>query len=444
MFDTSSPYSRPPQQRRIDPARRRPDGTPDENDRVETGPTALAFKEWAALGLNVPNLERIRAYRLGRLRAELIARDCAGLLLFDPLNIRYATDSSNMQVWITHNACRACFIAAEGPVVLWDFHGCDHLSAHLPLIDEIRHGAALFYFECGDRMAEHAARFAGEIDDLVRAYGGGNRRLAVDKVDLAGVRALDARGLMLVDGQEVTEHARSIKSPDEVDAMRCALAASEAAMAHMQAQLVPGMTEAALWAALHHGNIVRGGEWIETRLLASGQRTNPWYQECGPRVIQAGDLVAFDTDLIGPYGYCADISRTWVCGDDGPSAQQRELYAVAYEHIQTNMGLLKPGVGFRELTQTAHRLPEVYRAQRYGVLYHGVGLCDEYPSIRYPEDDVACGYDGVLLPGMTICVEAYVGAVGGREGVKLEEQVLITEIGAENLARYPFEARLLG
>ncbi len=74
---------------------------------------------------------------------------------------------------------------------------------------------------------------------------------------------------------------------------------------------------------------------------------------------------------------------------------------------------------------------------------HGVGLCDEYPSIRYPEDLEGHGYDGVLEPGMALCVEAYVGAVGGKEGVKLEDQVIITEDGFENLTNYPFEKELL-
>jgi Xaa-Pro aminopeptidase len=80
---------------------------------------------------------------------------------------------------------------------------------------------------------------------------------------------------------------------------------------------------------------------------------------------------------------------------------------------------------------------------RYGVLAHGVGLCDEYPSVRYPEDVVEHGYSGQFEPGMTLCVEAYVGAVDGREGVKLEEQVLVTETGCETLSAYPYEQALL-
>ncbi len=54
------------------------------------------------------------------------------------------------------------------------------------------------------------------------------------------------------------------------------------------------------------------------------------------------------------------------------------------------------------------------------------------------------GYDGTLEAGMTVCVESYVGEVGGAEGVKLEEQVLITETGAIPLSSFPFEEDLLG
>ena len=116
---------------------------------------------------------------------------------------------------------------------------------------------------------------------------------------------------------------------------------------------------------------------------------------------------------------------------------------MAYDHIHYDMELLKPGVSFVELTHLGDRLPEEFRHQRYGVMFHGVGLCDEYPCIRYPEDVEHYGYDGVLEPGMVLCVEAYIGAVGAKEGVKLEDQVLITEDGYENLTRYPFEQRLL-
>ncbi len=437
--------------RKIDPYRRSrvsqapllPDGTPNDGNRVETGPTDLAFQEWAARGLTPPHLPSMREYRHGRLVRELQQRDMAGLLMFDPLNIRYATDTSNMQLWITHNPARACLLTADGHMVLWDFHGCDHLSDHLPLVSELRHGASFFYFESADRGTEHAEKFAAQVDEICRQRVGENRRLGVDRLELEGVRALDQLGFQQSPGQAVSEHARKIRSPEELNAMRCAIPACEAAMDEMRAVTRPGISEVEAWAELQKGNFIRGGEWIETRILSSGPRTNPWFQECGPRVMQEGDLLAFDTDLIGPYGYCADLSRTWVVGDKAPSPVQKDVYQAAYDHIQHNMALLKPGLSFRELMEAGQRLPEKYRDQRYGVMYHGVGLCDEYPSLRYPEDWDDCGYDGVLEPGMCLCVEAYFGEVGGSCGVKLEDQGVVTETGFENFTVYPFESQFL-
>ena len=107
------------------------------------------------------------------------------------------------------------------------------------------------------------------------------------------------------------------------------------------------------------------------------------------------------------------------------------------------MGLIEAGMSFAEMTNIAHRLPEAYRALRYGVLAHGIGLCDEYPSVRYPEDVEAHGYGGVFEVGMTLSVEAYVGAVDGHEGVKLEEQVVVTDNGVVPLSSYRYEAAML-
>ncbi|MGU9957540.1 MAG: dimethylsulfonioproprionate lyase DddP [Arenicellales bacterium WSBS_2016_MAG_OTU3] len=421
----------------------KPDGSPGNDDRVETGPTDIAFEEWKQLGITAPNLDRMRVTRLKRICNELQKRDYGGVLLFDPLNIRYANDSSNMQLWVTHNPSRATFVAADGYMILWDYHGCDHMSTYLPLICEHRHGAGFFYFEAGDKQHEKAKAFAQQIDSIMQEHCGGNRRLAVDKMEIDGVVALQQLGFDLKSGQEVMEHARLIKGEDEINAMRCAVATCEIAMAEMHKHLQPGIAEVELWSVLHAENIKRGGEWIETRLLNSGPRTNPWMQEAGQRRIKPGELLSFDTDLIGPYGMCSDESRTWYCGDGNPGDEQRKLYQIAYEHITTNMELLKPGLEFRDLTFGGHLLPEQYVQQRYGVKYHGVGLCDEFPAIMYPEDYVEGAFEYALQPGMVLCVEVYLGEVGGSDGIKLEEQVVITETGYEKLTVYPHEDRLM-
>ena len=231
--------------------------------------------------------------------------------------------------------------------------------------------------------------------------------------------------------------------------MRCAMHACEMSVAEMERFArgrVPGggISEDDIWAVLHAENIRRGGEWIETRLLASGPRTNPWFQECGPRIVQDNEIVAFDTDLVGSYGICCDISRTWWIGDAAPRPDMVYAMRHAHEHIMTNMEMLKPGVSVPELTAGTHVLDAKFQTLKYGCLMHGVGLCDEWPLVAYPDQAVEGAFEYVLQPGMVLCVEALVGEEGGDFSIKLEDQVLITEDGYENLTSYPFDAQLMG
>ena len=404
------------------------------------GPANPAVAEWAAAGLAEPDFALVRAWRLARLRAELARRDLAGALLCDPLNIRYATDVANMQVWCLHNLTRCAFVATEGPVVLYDYAQAIHLAAGFPLVDEVRPATAWFYMYAGSAAEEQrrAVAWARELADLVAAHGGGNRRLAVDKCEPSGIDALRAAGIEPVWGQEACEEARRIKHPEELKALRRAVHTCEAGMAEMWRALRPGLTENQLWAKLHEANIARGGEWIETRLLASGPRTNPWFHECSDRVIGAGDMVAFDTDLIGPYGYCADISRSWTCPGRPPTPHQLETHARAREHIEHNLSVLRPGLTFHEFIDRSFRVGPEYEARRYGVTAHGVGLCDEYPSILHPIDK-ADAHDGPLEPGMVLSLEALMCSERGGEGVKLEVQVALTDTGWERLDRFPLD-----
>ena len=205
----------------------------------------------------------------------------------------------------------------------------------------------------------------------------------------------------------------------------------------MHEKLEANMTEEELWAYLHKVNIENGGEWFDTRLLSSGPRTNPWLQECSNRIIQKGDLVAFDTDMIGTYGYCSDISRTFVEGGK-LNEEQKKLHDLAYENIKYNEELIKPGVSFREFAEKAWKLPDNCFDNHYPCQVHGVGMCDEWPFIPYPDKDYSNGdYSGVFEENMVICVESYIGEVGGKQGVKLENQYLVTNNGLECLATLP-------
>ncbi len=384
------------------------------------------------------DLQVVREYRLGRIKQQLRRQDYAGVLLFNQINCRYACDATNMQIWCSHYEARCVFIATDGPMILFDYGNYPHLAEELPLIDEYRVNSSFYYFTAGNRAPEKAEKFADDIADLIKIYGAGNKRLAIDCLSYAGCEPLLRRGIEIMEGLEVMENARAIKSNEELVLMRRAIDVCEIGMAKMRETLEPGITENQLWAKLHEVNIASGGEWIETRLLSSGARTFPWFRECSMRKIERGDIVSFDTDLIGPYGYCADISRTWVCGDK-PSDEQRRIYAQAYEQIVHNTQMLKVGMTFEEVSLAAWAIPDEFSPTKYGSLIHGVGLADEYPSIKHADKLLASGYDGVIEENMALCVESYIGSERSGEGIKLEEQVLITQDGAKLLSAYPLE-----
>lgn len=400
----------------------------------------VTVRQHGAMEYTTPptDLDEVRGYRLARVREALVKRDLAGIILYDQLNTRYATDATNMQLWCSHNEARYAYVPADGPVVVFEFGGKTLLSEGLSLIEEVRKPKSFFYFAIGDNIADKARAWALEMDSIIREHSAGNKRIAIDRVSPIGVQEMERLGYEIHDGFEVMENAREIKNDGEIALMRKSIEVCENAVQQMRDAMQPGITENALWAELHHGNIAGGGEWIETRLLASGPRTNPWFRECSMRPIEKGDMVSFDTDLIGPYGYCCDMSRSWIC-DAEPDDEQRRLYAAAHEQIKYNMALLKPGLSYKDLTDQMLPMADEFIPGRYGVAMHGVGLCDEAPGIYYREDYAETGYDGVFEEGMVMCVEALIGSKGGKECVKLEEQVLVTADGFEQLTTYPLE-----
>ncbi|MEX0922253.1 MAG: Xaa-Pro peptidase family protein [Rhodovibrionaceae bacterium] len=386
----------------------------------------------------------LRAYRLKRVQERLRQEDCAAAVLFDPINIRYATGSRNMAVWTLHNHVRYAFVPAEGLPVLFEF-GAGRLATPaeaLETVGEVRPPRGWTYFYSGDKKPEHVQLWAAELAGLLRETGGGNRRVAFDHLDPLGLHALQAQQVTVTDGEALMERARLIKSAEEIACIKLAIAVAELGMARMRTALRPGLSENALWSILHQTNIEHDGEWIETRLLSSGPRTNPWMQESSPRAIEAGDLVAFDTDMIGPNGYCADISRTYLCGGGPASPEQKALYAASAEQLAHNFEQLKPGRSFREVVESEWSFPQRYLHSRYGFA-HGVGMADEFPFLpNRAVIDRLSNPDDIVEPGMVFSIESYIGEVGGKEGVKLEDQLLITESGPELLSHFPLEDSL--
>jgi Xaa-Pro aminopeptidase len=388
------------------------------------------------------DLAAVRAYRLGRVRAEMAKRGIAACVLLDQVNIRYATGARNMQVFSSRNTGRYLLLT-EHDAILYEFTGAMHLADGLETITDVRPAITASFVAAGEKIAEREKFWARETASALRELVGAKTVIGVERMNAGAAAALAAEGFRLVDAQEPVEMARCIKSPEEMKCVRASLRATETGVGRLRAAIRPGLTENALWSVLHQSVIAQDADYIETRLLNSGPRTNPWFQETGMRVIGENELIALDTDVVGCHGYYADFSRTFHSGPDTPGAVQRTLYKTAHEQVHHNMGIIKPGMSFRDYADRAWDIPAQYHANRYYLSAHGVGMTGEYPYLYHRTDFPDAGYDGIIESGMTLCVESFIGEETGGEGVKLEQQVLVTETGIELLSQFPFEDALL-
>lgn len=389
------------------------------------------------------DLKAVRAYRLGRVRAEMAKRDIAAVILSDPINIRYATGTRNMQVFSMRNAPSRYLLLTAEKSILFEFTGCLHLADGFETVDEVRPARTASFVAAGPAIAEREKVWAAEMADLITSLVGKNVSVGMERMNAGAAIALQNLGFRIVDAQEPVEMARAIKSDEEMKCVLASLRATEIGVGKLRDAIQPGMTENALWSVLHQSIIAKNGDYCETRLLNSGERTNPWFQETSNNTIGKNELIALDTDVVGCHGYYSDFSRTFHSGPDAPSQQQRTLYKVAMEQVHHNMDIIKAGMSFRDYAVQAWDIPEKYYANRYYLSAHGCGMTGEYPYLYHSGDFPDAGYDGVIEAGMTICVESYIGEENGSEGVKLEQQLLVTETGTELLSQFPFEEALM-
>jgi Xaa-Pro aminopeptidase len=384
---------------------------------------------------------RLHAGRLARLQAALRARDVEACLLFNDPNIRYATGTSAMPIWSNTTFVRCALVPAEGRPILFDYPNAVHLFRDAAASLEVRPMTAWEFYDDADARA---AAFARQIADALRERGLSSRRLAVDRLGTPGYLALGREGLTLIDSAPATTAARAVKTREEIALLAHNGAIVMEMLASLERAIVPGIRERELLAILSDVLLRLGGEHLATSTVCSGPNTNPWRAEATERALEVGDLVYVDTDAVGVEGYIFCVSRTFLCGAAGcpPTAAQRELYRTALDWLLEMRELVRPGLTCRELAEKAPRLPAKFRPQRYEVMIHSIGLEEESPSVAYPEDPQP-NPDWILEENMCLVVELYVGELGGREGVKLGDQLLVTREGVRDLVPYPRCATLL-
>ncbi len=380
---------------------------------------------------------RLRTGRLARLQAALRARDIDACLLFNEPNVRYATGASAMPIWSNTTFVRCALVPAEGRPILYEHPNSMHLFRGLE--SDVR---PMHAWEFYDDTEAHARTFARETAAALSEIGAGGRPLAVDRLGTPGYLALQREGITIVDSAPVTTAAREIKTAEEIALLELNGAILMEMLADFERAVSPGVRERELLAVLADTLLRRGGEHLATSTVCSGPNTNPWRAEATARVLEPGDLVYVDTDAVGIEGYFFCVSRAFLCGDARPTPAQREVYRTAHDWLTALRALIRPGITCRELADRAPRLPAKFMPQRYEVMIHGIGLEEESPSVAYPGDPQPNG-ERVLKENMVLVAELYCGEVGGRDGVKLGDQVVVGASGFKDLVPYPRCERLL-
>ena len=208
------------------------------------------------------DVPRMRRYRQNRLRAQIRAQGLDAIILVEPLSIRYATGARNCTLFQMHIQAGYLFIPADGPVVYFDSAPGRKSGGQLETIDEIRSDILpLSYMFAGDQHRDWTAKWASQMDDLIRSHcGQGAKKIGIERAGFHAEQALLAKGHILSDVAPVLAQARKIKSPEEILAMNLTIAVAEDGMTRMRDNLRNGVMEQELWAHMWAALIEAGGE----------------------------------------------------------------------------------------------------------------------------------------------------------------------------------------
>ena len=304
------------------------------------------------------DLARLRRDRLGKVQREMAASQIGALVLTDIVNIRYCTGVSVMPLWTAVNMAHYVVVPVEGDPVIFEYGGAEFRARDF--WPDARPSKFWQARVTDSDSPGKALAWARQIKDVLAEKSLAGVRVGIDVLDYNGFTALQAVGIELTDADRTMSAARIIKLPAEIELMRQSCAIAESALHDLEQAIRRGISENELLAIFWHRMLALGGEHCFSRLVVSGHKTNPWFHEAGIKQVAHGDLVAIDTDMIGPECYVCDISRTFLCGEVASGAQ-KEAYKVAHDFVQGCMALIKPGLAFSEFVARCPPLPAAYR-----------------------------------------------------------------------------------
>jgi Xaa-Pro aminopeptidase len=388
------------------------------------------------------NFDRLRWERLKRARQQLEGSQLGALLCFDMNNIRYLT-ATQIGTWAYDKLIRFALLPRDGEPILWDFgSAARHHQLYCPWLGE-RSRAGLSTFR--GSIAPEAGRaqdVAQKIKVELEEWGLLGEPLGIDIVEPPVLFALQDAGIKVVDGQQLMQQARMVKTQDEILLLNQACGMVDAAYDELYGALKPGFRENDCVALVANSLYTQGSEFVEGVNAISGERCSPHPHNFSDRALRPGDPAYFDV-LHSFNGYRTCYYRTFAVGS--ASRAMVDAYKRCRDYLDQAIALVRPGATTAEVTSVFPKAQEFGFAdeeQAFALqLGHGVGLSiwekpvfSRLVSMDHPE---------VIQENMVFALETFWPATDGWSAARIEEQMVVTKDGAEIITRFPAEELLV-
>lgn len=375
------------------------------------------------------NPERMRNERLEKARQAMKAQGLDALLCFSASNIRYITGTRGVTIPALH---RHCLLIRDEDPILFEFGGdWGRVKDNAPWLKE-RIKIAIPLYLVTDEIA---LQWAKDLRKLLRKAGA--EKLGIDSLSFKMEKALRTAEIDFIDGNPAMSEARMIKTKDELECIKLSVSLAELAFEAARDAIRPGVKEGEVQGEMVRILAAHGCDWVRG-ICAAGEHTNPYWRIWGTdKVLARGDLVIIDR-VHSFNGYACDHVRTFLCGNKATKGQKR-AFSECYQKLYAAIKMIKPG---NTTGQVAEKLEEKEDFSEITIKFgHGLGLDPhEHPNITF----LSKRHPVTIKPNMVFAVETYVPDEEDKQGVRLEENLIVTKDGYEIISKYPFDERLMG
>ncbi len=405
----------------------------------------MAIKTYGLMGVDWEervNFERLRTERLSRIKQLLKESEMGALLCFDMNNIRYIT-ATHIGTWAMDKLARFSLLPQDDEPIMWDFgSAARHHQLYCPWLGERSRAGISTQRGAMSPESGRAEDVARKIRIELEERGLLHEPIGVDVIELPVLFALQAEGIKVVDGQQLMQQARLLKTQDEITLLATACMMVDAAYDELYRALRPGLRENECVGLVSKVLYDLGSEHVEGVNAISGERCSPHPHVYTDRALRPGDPAYFD--ILHSYnGYRTCYYRTFAVGS--ASQSQVDAYTRCRDILDRAIAAIKPGVTTADVVKLWPKAEEfgfpneeAAFALQYG---HGVGLSiwekpifSRLVSLDHPE---------VIKEGMVFALETFWPASDGWSAARIEEQLIVTKNGCEVITRFPAEKLLV-